>query len=89
MLINLGGLLDILALIIHLEKQIMIVSQLTLWEVITQKTISETYNEIDRRVNDIDSILSNNINAEGKYLLPDSKVDKLQEELDRHKREEI
>ena len=52
----------------------------------TQKTITETYNEIDQRVNDIDSILSNNINAEGKYLLPDSKVDKLQEELDRHKR---
>ena len=54
--------------------------------VITQKTISETYTEIDQRVNDIDSTLSNNINADGKYLLPDSKVDKLQEELDRNKR---
>ena len=54
--------------------------------VITDKTIKETYFEIDKRVNDIDSILSNNINDQGEYLLPDAKVDKLQEELDRHKR---
>ena len=54
--------------------------------VITDKTIKETYFEIDKRVNDIDSILSNNINDQGEYLLPDAKVDKLQEELDRNKR---
>ncbi|MDA9893997.1 cytochrome c oxidase subunit II [bacterium] len=54
--------------------------------VITESTIKDTYLEIDQRVNDIDSILSNNINDDGEYLLPESKVDKLQEELDRHKR---
>ena len=54
--------------------------------VITESTIKDTYLEIDQRVNDIDSILSNNINGDGEYLLPESKVDKLQEELDRHKR---
>ena len=54
--------------------------------VITEKTIHDTYTEIDQRVNDIDSILSSNINADGEYLLPDKKVDKLQEEFDRLKR---
>jgi heme/copper-type cytochrome/quinol oxidase subunit 2 len=54
--------------------------------IITSKTIQDTYVEIDQRVNDIDSILSSNINAEGEYLLPEKKVDKLQEEFDRLKR---
>ena len=54
--------------------------------VITSKTIQDTYVEIDQRVNDIDSILSSNINADGEYLLPEKKVDKLQEEFDRLKR---
>lgn len=54
--------------------------------VITEKTIHDTYVEIDQRVNDIDSILSSNINADGEYLLPEKKVDKLQEEFDRLKR---
>ena len=54
--------------------------------IITDKTIRDTYSEIDQRVSDIDSILSSNINADGQYLLPDNKVEKLQEELDRNKR---
>jgi len=41
--------------------------------VITEKTIHDTYVEIDQRVNDIDSILSSNINADGEYLLPEKK----------------
>ena len=36
--------------------------------VITESTIKDTYLEIDQRVNDIDSILSNNINGDGEYL---------------------
>ena len=54
--------------------------------VITQKTIKETYIEIDQRVNDIDSILSSNINVEGKYLIPEAKLFKLREEYDKLKR---
>ena len=57
--------------------------------IITDKTIRDTYSEIDQRVSDIDSILSTNINADGQYLLPEKKVEKLQEELDRNKEESI
>ena len=54
--------------------------------VITQKTIKETDKPIDQRVNDIDSILSSNINVEGKYLIPEAKLFKLREEYDKLKR---
>ena len=54
--------------------------------VISSKTIEDTYSEIDRKVHNIDSILSFSKNEAGEYLLSDSKVSKLRDDLDRLKR---
>ena len=54
--------------------------------VISSKTIEDTYSEIDRKVHNIDSILSYSKNEAGEYLLSDSKVSKLRDDLDRLKR---
>ena len=53
---------------------------------ITSRTIKETYNEIENKVNNIDSTLTYSQNEKGEYLIPASKVKKLQGELDRNKR---
>tara|TARA_B100001093_G_scaffold518276_1_gene602555 strand:+ start:1383 stop:2684 length:1302 start_codon:yes stop_codon:yes gene_type:complete len=54
--------------------------------VISSKTIESTYADIDKKVHNIDSILSNTKNDAGEYLLSASKVNKLQDKLDRLKR---
>ena len=54
--------------------------------VISSKTIESTYADIDKKVHNIDSILSNTKNDDGEYLLSASKVNKLQDKLDRLKR---
>lgn len=54
--------------------------------VINSTTIEDTYKEIDERVKVIESTLSTNKNDAGEYLLHDTKIVKLQEELDRLKR---
>lgn len=54
--------------------------------VISSKTIEITYADIDKKVHNIDSILSNTKNDDGEYLLSASKVNKLQDKLDRLKR---
>ena len=54
--------------------------------VITSKTIKNTYSEIDRKVHNIDSILSYSKNEAGEYLISDSKISKLREDLDKLKR---
>ena len=54
--------------------------------VISTNTIGDTYKEIDDRVKAIESTLSSNKNKEGQYLLHDTKIAKLQDELDRLKR---
>lgn len=54
--------------------------------VISDKTIKDTYVDIDKKVNNIDSILKNTKNDDGEYLLSNSKVSKLQDKLDRLKR---
>ena len=54
--------------------------------VITSNTIKDTYDEIDRKVHNIDSILSYSKNDAGEYLLSDTKVSKLRDDLDRLKR---
>ena len=54
--------------------------------VISSKTIESTYADIDKKVHNIDSILSNTKNDDGEYLLSATKVNKLQDKLDRLKR---
>lgn len=54
--------------------------------VISDKTIQDTYVDIDKKVNNIDSILKNTKNDAGEYLISNSKVSKLQDKLDRLKR---
>jgi cytochrome c oxidase subunit 2 len=54
--------------------------------VINSKTIKDTYQEIDRKVNNIDSILKNTKNSAGEYLLSKTKIAKLQDKFDRLKR---
>ena len=54
--------------------------------VITSNTIKDTYEEIDRKVHNIDSILSYSKNDAGEYLLSETKVSKLRDDLDRLKR---
>ena len=54
--------------------------------VINAETIKNTYAEIDRKVYNIDSILSYSKNDAGEYLLSETKVSKLREDLDRLKR---
>lgn len=54
--------------------------------VINPKTIQDTYTEIDGKVHNIDSILTNSKNKLGEYLIPKAKVNKLQDKLDRLKR---
>jgi cytochrome c oxidase subunit 2 len=54
--------------------------------VINEKTIQNTYAEIDRKVYNIDSILSYSKNDAGEYLLSETKVSKLRDDLDRLKR---
>ena len=54
--------------------------------VINPKTIQDTYTEIDGKVHNIDSILTNSKNQVGEYLIPKAKVNKLQDKLDRLKR---
>ena len=57
--------------------------------VITSSTIADTYSEIDERVKVIESTLASSKNKDGMYLLHDSKVEKLQDELDRLKERNI
>jgi cytochrome c oxidase subunit 2 len=54
--------------------------------VISEKTIRDTYQEIDKKVYNIDSILKNTKNDAGEYLLSNTKLSKLQDKLDRLKR---
>ena len=54
--------------------------------VINAETIKNTYAEIDRKVYNIDSILSYSKNDAGEYLLSETKVSKLRDDLDRLKR---
>ena len=54
--------------------------------VISSKTIESTYADIDKKVHNIDSILSNTKNDDGEYLLSATKINKLQDKLDRLKR---
>jgi cytochrome c oxidase subunit 2 len=54
--------------------------------VITDKSINDTYEEIDKKVSNIDQELKGNRNANGDLLIPKSKADKKLEELERLKR---
>ena len=54
--------------------------------VITPETISNTYLEIDRKVHNIDSILTYSKNKAGEYLISESRVEQLREDMDKLKR---
>ena len=54
--------------------------------VITEKSIDDTYEEIDKKVSNIDQELKGNRNENGDLLIPKSKADKKLEELERLKR---
>ena len=54
--------------------------------VITDKSINDTYEEIDKKVSNIDQDLKGNRNKNGDLLIPKSKADKKLEELERLKR---
>ena len=54
--------------------------------VITDKSINDTYEEIDKKVSNIDLDLEGNRNKNGDLLIPKSKADKKLEELERLKR---
>ena len=54
--------------------------------VITDKSINDTYEEIDKKVSNIDQDLKGNRNKNGDLLIPKSKADKKLEELERLKK---